>query len=679
MDTNNCTNNIYNFANLFEYLNYCKDSTLIEIDQQEKVTLHHGLFSGVRLYFQHKTNENNTTVDKITQLVNDWPLFKKLDINTKIHVQANLIKDESGKLKVNAKVIRDIYRTVIQANTTPSLKDAILNSRGTMNIANRDVEAQLLSQWGEKRVARALAVHGLTLVTLKQETIPVRTIRKIYASLSLTCVDDLKETYELIKNYSKDKTTTLPTHLKNKYDEKKVKRLFSNDPLPKDFDQLNADQKKEIIRLATLTHDELETSLLGRPREGIVMGHRKISNYFRWIFSEYVEEREWIQTFQHILEYIHAKPNDSETIAEFSEILTKILIKKEHCRYFNHLHGRIVPGPNGEWYQIVETINIWGRFAFFMKPLCDAESPSHLVYRSTASATSSSTTLTSILQDIWKPGYLKFWQTMSKEVRFALSENNPLIVSGHSLGGDFAQLFIVFFAKISEAIEKDPTLKGTLNDEKLTVDQFRTIMAQILNNPTETSEQHKGTNVFHRDIKIIGYDCPGIDYKDNIYMDKLKSDERLDNLETEYHLSERDIVPYAGGKHLGSNWDSTESTLRVSKNKHILRINYNAHGNLYLTHPNYKALVTERTRAVQDIDNSWWKVIVEKVRALIGFFVWPIFYVLVLPKEIHRMWKHNYSWTDIIAESSPFLENGVATILKSVGGLFRRNPDPVLV
>jgi hypothetical protein len=519
--------------------------------------------------------QKKITLQKIKEIVQNWDIFTDLKLS-----DTYIDQYISSDLTIRAEDIRRLYKNVIRRHLDKFEKDSYASaavgnsdfdrivlkkdeknsnrviaessswifsifgeSQLSVKIVNlfdrifgnkenekvrQDFLETLTHQWGEHRVTRILERHDINLKN-DSRSLRVQDIRKVYASLVQLKEDDIKESFEEYKKYRKDSDdSTIPLRLKEKFDNNpNLKDVFSESDLDLYFEELSGDQITDLIKTISLDRKEIELCLLGNRIEGVVVGHRGFFDIYRFFHSDLYEDTEIAQVYQEMLEPENQQ-YDNKKIADlyFFEMWTKLLVKKEGSQFVpNDLLGRVVPAPNGEFYKISNITNKWGKFVLFLEPISEKGKQAGeglIIDCSTAWSWSSSKNLSSMWQNLnplAPPGYVN-GTDFSEEIKF-INDHKKVTITGHSLGGSFAQRTLVEYAK---------SLKE--GDESKTTD-----------------------------ISLITFDSPGIKKEDDLVLKDNKLLAAL-NIEVEHYFSYGDVVPFSGWMHLGAFSSSEKLKVR---------------------------------------------------------------------------------------------------------------------
>jgi hypothetical protein len=639
-------NDLFDFNRVHLHLKDCPDSTYLEIRENHQF-LHH------KKSKDRDESGKKYTIERVIKLVKDWELFHQLDNDSKYEIDNTFRESE-----VQAKDIRNIYRSVIEKSLEESINISKKNSKseepfcdsfakstigknhyqrivyddkkevvaedssflfrrlGNNNLTllivailnlfrpavrkiNNETVAKfyqtLKNEWGESRVKRILATHNINFESNYGRALRVQHVRKIYSSLNLIRSEDLEETFEFIKNYLNGDTKKIPTRLLNKIEQNKeqIRDLFLDEF--NEYKDLLPVQKKAILKLIAPTKEEIELNLLGERIEQVIHGYYDFGSIYRLYHSEYHENKQWTQTDQATL----GSQNHPNSMLDFAEKWGKIYAKKGGSRFVDDLVGRIVPGPDGEWYKIAKTTEGWGKFTFFLEPVIDSKKPALIVHRSTAAATYSiSTTFTSLLQitnPFRPPGYL---HTDFKEEMEFIKNHENIIITGHSLGGSFAELN---FARFVEGLKENEVCK--------------------------------------KEIKVITFDAPGIRLKDVETVSKGK--EQLPNAKIIHRFSEGDIVPHSGNAHIAFEKEGelvdTDAAFLTSEDKNSPEVNGIRHSNYwYFLQQKMKNIIQKKPIDAKELKQfgKWW---VRSGRVALGIVPFFALYPLVFIQENIRL------------------------------------------
>lgn len=608
-------------------------------------------------------DQKKITLQKVKNIIKNWDIFNDLKISDS-HIDLYF----SSNLTIRASDIRLLYKTVMRMHLENIEKDTFASSavgkndfdrivpkkelqevvpesyswfftifgrnQFTLKVANifnrifgneinkkvrNDFLTSLNNQWGSERVKRILSRHSITLEN-NCEALRVQDIRKVYASLVQLKEKDIQEGFDFYKQYRKDPNdTTIPSRLRKKFDthQSTLSKLFQDSDLDLTFDQLSGDHVTALIQSVSLDRKEIELCLLGNRIEGVIVGHRGFFDIYRFFHSDVYEDTEIAQVYQEIFENQNQSDQQFADLY-FHELGTKLLVKKEGSQFEpKDLVGRLIPAPNGEWYKISNSTNKWGKFTLFLEPISEKKKGEGVIWQcSTAWSWSSSKNLSSMLQNInplAPPGYL-WGMDFSAEIEFIKSHKN-VTITGHSLGGSFAQRTGAEWAKSLKKEEKRITT----------------------------------------DIKVITFDSPGIKKDDDV---ELSKNELLDslNIEIEHFFSYHDVVPFSGWMHLGafsSNRVSVKSSFLYANGKENPEIKIHPHTSYWLRYYDKLKNIKARVLSVDELANfgklhsPFWRgqrnnpggffdfraLVIDPVRRIGGVFAAPFMYPVVWIQE----------------------------------------------
>lgn len=627
-----------NIEKLFIHFNNCSNSSKIEIDCNDEIIIHRTFFQKLKSYFANKPEQNVQTIDKVTHIIQEWKEFKKLEAQDQEEILKDLAalkESKSKRLNLEVSKVRQIYNKVISKQLTGfeqiactshkwkkiialNPQDVKIASAATKSLSNlTEKQANitsiqvyrdyLYSQYGKQRIDRMLKAHDIDFdkrIKLAQPLL-VNDVKKITTSLIDVHADDVQLYYNEIKQAlnekSNEKIEALPEKIKVALNKtpgsgttllEKLQNKFPDvKELPDTFSKLPPKDVKYFIELLSISADDLEKHLLGNRVEGITEGQYPLSSVYNYIYSKKLEDRMKIQAHQEIFNH------RGETELFYLELWTKLLIKMEASHSVDHHTNMLYPAPNGEWYRIDTKENVDGKFVLCLDPITQPNMPSMIVQRSTASALSASNTSWTLIQDanpFAPPGYWSEKVDLRSEYHQFLHGTNPLIITGHSLGGSFTQLNMIHFLR---NLEKD------------------------------------NIKFPNREIKLVIFDSPALTKEDAAYFAEWAKNnpEDASKITIEYYFSKPDKVPGAGKYHLGYGCEDTKVKIKftvsdVKPNSTTPELKLHPHGRFYFRSKESVANTvfdTTDAKGLKAYDDQTWRFWVEVVRIIIG----AIFYL----------------------------------------------------
>jgi len=655
-----------NFGQIFESLNFCKDSTRIIIETKKlksKEAVFYSVEASPISFWTFGTQKkkvqakNRATVDFFTELVKN---------NASPTIQPGLINEleklkKSGN-KLTAGKIRSIYRNVIASHLVdvrktaclaPKNNDRIVYDKTTMTSRVQNVCLQSLrskkklenrqaivyfyqafvAEWGKERVDRTLQKYDINLRKMHRQGKPLtaKTVNKVTLGVSDYYAGDLHLTWERMKGVCKNEIdiSSIPLQEKKKLsaalgantpEELKAKlHLNIATHLETPYDQLPSELHNLISKATLVDTSDLEFAFQGKRIEGVIMGYPPISwKYF--FYPKVIEDKERLQLYQTILTLNKRVVPEALTKA-YHEILAKALVKK-------HMPlGMLIPAPpdladknfGASWYNIDGKI-VTGRakYAFHLvqKHQNGKKLNEMLLYRSTCSIPVMHDAFPTVASDLYPfgpPGHLWRKAGMEEENEILFRNNTPIDFVGHSLAGSIVQY--IFVNRMTEE-------KGKLN----------------LNFPD-------------RDIGAITFDSPALSKKDVKMVSKFLNDPAnasiSKRISIQHYFSSQDSVPGAGALHIGANV-AKEALNKINcfvldalnLNSSFLKLH--PHGRFYyLTRPEVD--FKEQETDIVTFNQLAWRKTIETARRVSGLFLFPLVISIGFTKRFFLGWREHPS------------------------------------
>lgn len=628
------------FLRLFVHFNDCSDSSRIEISNKDKITIHSSPMQRIKTLISGKINDQ--TVKKVTNYIKNWNEYKKLSTKDKNEVlsELNAIQlSESNRQYLTVGKVREIYRKVISKQLSGFEKIAceeefskrviatedsivIKGSTRLFNISTKEERAEnaktikifkdyVYKKYGQQRINRVLKAHHINFNNRieKGRALQVEDIHNIITGLVDLHSDDVQDFYKQIK------MNTNLDHLPETVRKRLSPSIFQEfadyqnhkGQLPEQYTDLPPDLIKNLINAIAIPVDGFEKHLLGNRAEGVTQGHHEMWSPYRYIYSKHYEDLKKIQAYQEI-----AGHKDNNELF-YIELWTKLLIKNEGSAYIDNLTNMIIPALNGEWYRINKKESEKGKFVLCLDSITNPALPSLIIQRSTASSPSQSNTAWTLLQDsnpLAPPGYYDKKVCLESEFQHFMKGTNPLIITGHSLGGSFSQLNLINFLK---KLEKDKTAFP------------------------------------NREIKLVLFDSPAITEEDADYFANWASQQPEDakKITIEYYISKADKIPGAGKFHLGVGCEDTNvrvkfSLLNPKPSDKTPELQTHPHGRFFFRSPEtIKNSVVELHGAagLKAYDEQTWRFCMEIFRRVVGLALFPLIGSWIFLKHLYKKGK----------------------------------------
>ncbi|PJD96476.1 MAG: hypothetical protein CK425_05755 [Parachlamydia sp.] len=663
-----------NFGQIFENLNFCKDSTRILIETKKLKSKDDNFFTveasptSFWTFGSQKKKvqaKNRTTVDFFTQLVQR---HASPDIAPALTNELDKLKTSGNKL--TAGKIRSIYQTVIASHLTGVRKTACLaaktSDRIVFNKTNRTSHVQnvffqslrskkklenkqsiayfyqaFVAEWGKERVDRTLQKYDINLLKMHRQGKPLtaKIVNKVTLGVSDYYAGDLHLAWARMQGICKNEidVTSIPLREKQglaaslgtKTDEelKAALRQALLNHFETPYDQLPSDIHTLVTKAALVDASELEFAFQGKRIEGVIVGYPPLGwKYF--FYPKIIEDKERLQLYQTIFS-LHKRVIPEAIEKAYNELLAKALVKKQMPV------GMLIPAPaalagnnfGASWYNIDSEI-VTGRAknAFHLVQIHKngVIIPEILLYNSTRSIPVHKDAFTTLATDAYPgkpPGYL--WKKAGvEEEKNILFKNldTPINLVGHSLGGSHAQLALIML--IRQTIKK-MALQG----------------------------QHTPVDLPQRDFGLITFDSPALRRKDAEMVSKFLNDPAnsafAKRVSIQHYFSAEDAIPGAGGLHFGVNvakeaLNKINCSVLDALNLSSSHLKLHPHGRFYyLTRPEVD--FKERETDIVTFNQLGWRTTIEIARKVSGLIIFPTVISLGFTKRFFFGWREHPS------------------------------------